>query len=325
VQDHIKTGEFFGVKSALGRYPREENAVVLSDASVLMFSVPEFEQLASQNTRIIMKMLKVFSNQLRRLHAKVRNLLDVEEQVDPEEGLFQIGEYYMKKRQYAQALYAFNKYLTYYPAGKYHQQANKMAQTAEDYAQKYGPGKGPGMPTSEAGGAASTAPGGSAAGSPESGSAAGSAAGGSAGGSEEKAGSNSKEGGRQLSGAAREYYDAVSLFSQQQYQEAMKAFKAIVEKGEDEEYVVKSLFEIGRCLYNLAKYDAAIKHFTNLIQKYPKIQELKDALYYLGLCYQQKGEEERAKSFYDKILSMDGVDEGLKRKVNKAIRSLGAA
>ncbi|MFW5745087.1 MAG: Crp/Fnr family transcriptional regulator, partial [Spirochaetota bacterium] len=58
IHDYIQTGEFFGVKSALGKYPREENAVVLSDTSVIMFTVPEFEQLVSQNTRIIMKMLK---------------------------------------------------------------------------------------------------------------------------------------------------------------------------------------------------------------------------------------------------------------------------
>jgi len=205
IHDYIQTGEFFGVKSALGKYPREENAVVLSDADVIMFSVPEFEQLVARNTRIIMKMLRVFSNQLRRMHAKVRSLLAAEEQVDPEEGLFRNGEYYMKKKQYSEALYAFNKYLTYYPAGRYNQEANKYAQTAEDFAQKYGQGKGP------------TAPGLS--GAPVE--------------------TKKPETGKQLSNAAKQYYDAVSLFSQQKYQDAMKAFKEIVDSGSDEEYVVK--------------------------------------------------------------------------------------
>ncbi len=75
VHDLIKTGEFFGVKSALGRYPREETAQVLGDASVMAFTVPEFEQLAMKNTRIIMKMLKVFSKQLRHVHSQVQNLI----------------------------------------------------------------------------------------------------------------------------------------------------------------------------------------------------------------------------------------------------------
>ena len=41
----------------------------------MVFSVPEFEQLATKNTRIITKMLKVFSNQLRRIHKQVQTLL----------------------------------------------------------------------------------------------------------------------------------------------------------------------------------------------------------------------------------------------------------
>ena len=49
VRDMIKMGEFFGVKSALGRYMREETAIVMQDAAVMVFSVPEFEQVASKN------------------------------------------------------------------------------------------------------------------------------------------------------------------------------------------------------------------------------------------------------------------------------------
>ncbi|HYW85793.1 MAG TPA: cyclic nucleotide-binding domain-containing protein, partial [Spirochaetia bacterium] len=37
VRDLIKVGEFFGVKSALGRYIREETAVVLQDAAAMVF------------------------------------------------------------------------------------------------------------------------------------------------------------------------------------------------------------------------------------------------------------------------------------------------
>jgi len=105
LHDLVQPGEFFGVKSALGRYPREENALVLQDTAVIAFSVPEFEQLAMTNIRIVMKMLKVFSNQLRRIHKQVSSLMDKEEQQSPEIGLFQVGEYYLKNRQYAQAKY----------------------------------------------------------------------------------------------------------------------------------------------------------------------------------------------------------------------------
>ena len=51
MQDLIQTGEFFGVKSALGHYPREETAVVLQDSSMVTFSVPEFEHVALNDER----------------------------------------------------------------------------------------------------------------------------------------------------------------------------------------------------------------------------------------------------------------------------------
>ncbi len=290
IHDYIQTGEFFGVKSALGKYPREENAVVLSDASVIMFTVPEFEQLASQNTRIIMKMLKVFSNQLRRLHAKVRNLLAEEEQADPEVGLFQNGEYYLKKKHYAHALYAFNKYLEHYPSGRFAEKARELSQTAEVYAQKYGQGKGPAVPGLESSGETKQA--------------------------------TKPQQGRQLSDAAKQYYEAVSVYSQQDYEKALGMFQEIAKTSSDQEYTLKALFEMGRSLYGLERYDSAIKHFTSMIQKYPKLNELPEALFYIGQSYQQKEDATRARSFYNKILSMPQVEEGLKRKVNKALRSL---
>jgi len=88
----VQPGEFFGVKSAMGRYPREETALVLQDAAVIAFTVPEFEQLATTNIRIVMKMLKVFSNQLRRIHKQVSNLMEKEEQQSPEIGLYIVCE-----------------------------------------------------------------------------------------------------------------------------------------------------------------------------------------------------------------------------------------
>ena len=79
------------MKSALGRYPREEDAVVLQEAQVMAFTVPEFEALAMKNTRMITKMLKVFSNQLRHIHRQVQNLLGSGEAGNPEAGLYQVG------------------------------------------------------------------------------------------------------------------------------------------------------------------------------------------------------------------------------------------
>ena len=140
VRDLIKMGEFFGVKSALGRYMREETAIVLQDSAVMVFSVPEFEQLASKNTRIITKMLKVFSNQLRRIHRQVQNLMVSDEQVNPETGLYKIGEYYLKNKRYGQALYAYKRYLVYYPSGAYATDVTNKIEQAEEFLSRYGSG-----------------------------------------------------------------------------------------------------------------------------------------------------------------------------------------
>jgi hypothetical protein len=147
---------------------------VLQDAAVVSFTVPEFEQMAASNTRIVMKMLKVFSNQLRRIHKQVSNLLEKEEQLSPEIGLFKVGEYYLKNRQYAQAKYVFSRYLTYYPAGKMASQAAKFVESAENALAKYGDGKGP-APIAEVHGSAAK-----------------------------------PDKGKELSGVAKAYYDAVS-------------------------------------------------------------------------------------------------------------------
>jgi len=144
VKDAVQPGEFFGVKSALGRYPREENAVAMSDTTVMAFTVPEFETVAMANSRIIMKMLKVFSNQMRRVHRQVSKLMAKEEE-SPADGLFNVGNFYLKNKRFSQAKYVFSRYLTYYPSGKNAAQASKYLEIAENALARYGDGKGPGI------------------------------------------------------------------------------------------------------------------------------------------------------------------------------------
>ncbi|MFA6505980.1 MAG: cyclic nucleotide-binding domain-containing protein [Treponemataceae bacterium] len=289
VHDLVQPGEFFGVKSALGRYPREENALVLQDAAVVAFTVPEFEQLTMTNIRIVMKMLKVFSNQLRRIHKQVSNLLEKEEQLSPEMGLYKVGEYYLKNRQYAQAKYVFGRYLTYYPAGKMAAQSAKYVESAEGSLVRYGDGKGP-APVADA-----------------------------------PASVPKPDKGKELSAVAKSYYDAVSLFSQEKYPLALTGFKKIVDAGEDAEYVAKSVYEIGRCLFLTGNHEACIKHYTQMITAYPKHPDLGDALYFMAQSYEKKGEKERAATFYKKILSMTtDEDDMIHMKAKKALKALEA-
>jgi TolA-binding protein len=310
VREVIQTGEFFGVKSALGKYPREENAVVLDDSQVLIFTVPEFEVFAQKQTRIIMKMLKVFSDQLRRVHRQVDNLFEKSEAQSPEAGLFRAGEYYLKARQYTQAKYVFSRYLTYYPAGKLAEQASRYLEASESGAVKYGDGKGPAPLMVEAtrgapGVRAQAVAGAKPAAQPAPAAAAP---------------------GAKLSDAAKAYYDAIGLFSSERYKEALSGFKRIVELAADAEYAEKALFDMGRCLFMLDQHELAIKHFTQMIQTHPKHPDLVDSLYFLGQSYEKKGDAERARGFYKKILSMESDEDAAPRiRAAKALRKLEEA
>ena len=299
VRDLIKMGEFFGVKSALGRYIREETAIVLQDSAVMVFSVPEFELVASKNTRIITKMLTVFSNQLRRIHRQVQNLMVSDEQVNPETGLYKIGEYYLKNKRYGQALYAFKRYLVYYPTGAYATEVTSKIVQAEEFLSRYGSGgASPADPGPAASAPASTpAPGLRAAAAPA-----------------PTPGETSE--------LAQQYYNAVSLVSQEKYLEAFKAFKKILDGGPDPEYTAKTEFEMAKCLFYLKQYDSCIKGFTALAQKFPKHPELKDALFFVGRSYEEKGDKAKAGGFYKKIISMGSEDDPVVRKVKKALRTL---
>jgi TolA-binding protein len=296
VRDLIKMGEFFGVKSALGRYMREETAVVLQDSSVMVFSVPEFEVLASKNTRIITKMLKVFSNQLRRIHRQVQNLMVSDEQVNPETGLYKIGEYYMKNKRYGQALHAFKRYLVYYPSGAYASEVANKVQQAEEFVSRYGSGAPAAAPSSAAGRVAAPA-------------------------AAPSAPSPSADGG-EGSEFAQQYYNAVSLISQEKHLEAFKAFKKILEGGVDPEYAAKAEFEMAKCLFYLKQYDNCIKTFSGIVQKYPKHPEMKEALFFVGRSYEEKGDKAKAGGLYKKILTMGTDDDPAVRKAKKALKTL---
>ena len=71
----LRTGEFFGVKSALAHMPRTETACVADDSMILQLSVAEFEKIFSNKQAVTEKMLRVFSFSLRDLHKRTEAIL----------------------------------------------------------------------------------------------------------------------------------------------------------------------------------------------------------------------------------------------------------
>lgn len=114
VAEQVKSGEFFGVKSAFGHFGREETATALVPTIAVALSVQEFEILFSQNKQLIMKMLRVFSNQLRQIHRKTESILN-NVSVDQQSGMLSVAKSFYDDEQYRSACDVYLKFLTRYP------------------------------------------------------------------------------------------------------------------------------------------------------------------------------------------------------------------
>ena len=288
VRDQVQPGEFFGVKSALGRYPREENAIALADSTIMVFTVPEFETLALANTGIILKMLKVLSTQMRRIHNQVSRLMESDD-IKPDEGLFAIGEKYLKLKRYSHAKYIFDRYLTYYPTGAKADIAAKNLQAVEVALALTNDDK------NQAKGEARKSPAGPA---------------GAAAGAEDF-------------DVSKTFYNAETLISQGKYKEAMQLFIRIIETTEGE-LAAKSAFELGRCLYFLGRFEDCIRHYTELLGRYPANPDTRDPMFYLGKAFEKTGKKDQAALWYEKIIAMpDTESDGIRAKTLQALEALG--
>jgi len=288
IRDSVQPGEFFGVKSALGKYPREENAMALSDTTVMAFTVPEFENVAMANSRIIMKMLKVFSNQMRRVHKHVSRLMAKEEE-PPEDSLFNVGEFYLKNKRFSHAIHVFGRYLTFHPSGKHAVQASKNLEIAENALASYGDGKGPGMAINSI-----EAP------------------------VKQKASLSPEDSAK----AEKAYHEAANLIGQGKFQEAFLSFKTIADTCADPAWTAKSSYQVGRCMFLLNKYEDSLKYLTNLLTSYPKHPDLSEIMFIMGQCNEKSGRKDQAAAFYKKILSMGTGSEGTLEKVKRALNLL---
>jgi CRP-like cAMP-binding protein len=117
VHDQVSAGEFFGVKSALGSYPREETATLIKDSKIMVFTIQEFEALCMSNTRITMKMLKVFSKQLRQINKQLQ-AITIQKEINTDDGLYGVGEFFLKQGKYDKSYHILDKYIDEYPEGK---------------------------------------------------------------------------------------------------------------------------------------------------------------------------------------------------------------
>jgi CRP-like cAMP-binding protein len=320
VREIIKNGEFFGVKSAMGRFAREETATVLVDSSTLNMTVQEFEKLVLANHKLVIKMLKVFSNQLRRLGKIVQMRMDESTVVPDGSGLFNIGEYYLVNKKFPQAVYAYQKYLQFYSKGEFVSLCQERIAMAE---KGVAPDPAKMRRTFEKASAASraaaleAAPGAASAAVPEAVPHEGGVA---------SVVPASKEGYDAYSGisVAKRYFGAYSLFTAGKFEEAYNEYKFILDKATSAgaEYIDKSYLDSAICLINMNKYGDAIQQFTRMLTKFPSSPNIKQALFSIGQCYVGLGEKEKAKVFFVKVKGTPPLD-ALNKKAEQELAGLG--
>lgn len=114
VVEQVNPGEFFGVKSSLGHFPREETASAISEAVAVCLSVHEFELMVGQNKALIMKMLRVFSNQLRQVHKKIESILNNVAE-DQQSGMIAVAKSFYDEEQYRSAADVYLKFVERFP------------------------------------------------------------------------------------------------------------------------------------------------------------------------------------------------------------------
>lgn len=264
VTEHIKTGEFFGVKSALGNFPREETAMVLTDSLVYSFTNKEFEVFAQNNSRIILQMIKVFSRQLRTIHKQLASLLDSQEEKNPEEGLFNVMTAFYNSKHYSAAKQVGERYKTVYPAGKYISQVEQTIKLSSDIS---------GRTFGTAAGECQTL---------------------------NETFSGSRPSGSSNDSILISLNSADQSFENGQYEEAYAQYHCVIEESHQPAIIEIAYIGAGKSLYKQREYVRCMQLLSAFISQNPKSTKIAEGLMYLGLCYQNMDRPDKAISFFDK-------------------------
>ena len=135
--EQVKPGEFFGVKSALGHFPREETATILAESTVVCLSIQEFEKLFSENKQLIMKMLRVFSNQLRQIHKKTESILNNKPEAQ-DTGMYNVAKCFYEEEEYKSCFDVCEKLLKCFPNSSHISDVAQLYKQSKLFFEKIG-------------------------------------------------------------------------------------------------------------------------------------------------------------------------------------------
>jgi outer membrane protein assembly factor BamD (BamD/ComL family) len=334
-REDVQKGEFFGVKSALGGYPREETVQVLADSTVLVFTPQLFEAFCMKNTRLVLQMLKVFSGQLRKVHRKVRELLGDTGQEENSIELLRVAEAFYKSSEADHSQYSFKAFLKNYPDSKFSSRAKTMIDlitkgqpypvefdSIDDLIKKFNNGNDDSfsMDNSSFDTSSMDVP--------------------------DLDDFDHDQDMPDIDMASpsgdfdipdmdlpdmdipdfsapaappppvdisRLYYDGLNDFSREDWNGAIAKFENALSmnnfKNDSEAaFLEKSLYELGRTYMKKGEINTGIEKFSDFVKKYPRSQNIKKAMIFVAEGFSKKGDKQRALSLFNKVTQMPPQD-----------------
>jgi CRP-like cAMP-binding protein len=136
LSEQILAGGFFGIKSGLGHYPREETVRVLEDSRALMLTVGEFEELFKKNEHLLIKTLQFFSVQIRDLHRRIDREMqnNASPVIDQPAGMFEVAQCFYNDEQYDSCSVICKRLIQQFPDAYNREEVQKMLQDVEKRA-----------------------------------------------------------------------------------------------------------------------------------------------------------------------------------------------
>ena len=113
----LKPGDAIGVVSAMSYQSNIDTAQALTDLVLIRVQRNQYIGLIQSNAAVAMKIIKQFSGRLRHLNEALAKLTLHDNAGDDPSHLFNVGEYYFNKNEYALAFYAYAKYIKLCPQG----------------------------------------------------------------------------------------------------------------------------------------------------------------------------------------------------------------
>lgn len=113
--DFLGKGEFFGIKSAITGYSREETVTAVEDSEVLTFSSSEIEALVKQTPAVGLKILRSLSYNLRQITKEEKKLVSQNAFEDPGNEMYKMGLFYFNKREYKKAIQLWERFEQFFP------------------------------------------------------------------------------------------------------------------------------------------------------------------------------------------------------------------